>query len=459
MVNTSTISFGKPQQKLSSADWHGIWLKKLEQACAADDLKETTTKGFIDFINRYLSLHTCHPGEISPKEIGGFLDRNNKSDRQAKFCRDALTFFYENVVPSEKHVEVINAPPRFPCPQGEKNAPRPPQITPPEPPACAEASVGRPQGEIISKAPKIIKASEKIPRKTAEEIFAESMKNNLKHLWDELHLRNYSQRTIKNYSATIYRYLLWLKKEPSENDTNNIRDYELHLRQEFNLAPRTINLAAAALMFFYSEVLKLKISFESIPRMKTGKDLPNVYSQVDVSKLLESASNPKHKLILMLAYGCGLRLAEIAALRPTDIDWNREVIRIHGKGSKERDVPLDQCFHVPLKAHLAANKGLAYLFEGSEKSQPYPPRTIQKIYDNACEKSKIQRRGGIHSLRHSFATHLLEQGVDLRKIQVLLGHSSVKTTQIYTHVSREEIAKIRSPLASLMSVKMNIQPK
>ena len=310
----------------------------------------------------------------------------------------------------------------------------------------------------MSKTPEIIKPPLKMPREPAEEIFTESLKNNLKHLLDELHLRNYSQRTIRNYSATIYRYLLWLKKEPSGNDTKNIRDYELHLRHEFSLAPRTINLASAALMFFYSQVLKLKISFESIPRMKTGKDLPNVYSQADVSKLLESASNPKHKLILMLAYGCGLRLAEIAALRPTDIDWNREVIRIHGKGSKERDVPLDQCFHVPLKKHLAANQGLVYLFEGSEKRQPYPPRTIQKIYDNACEKSKIQRRGGIHSLRHSFATHLLEQGVDLRKIQVLLGHSSVKTTQIYTHVSREEIAKIRSPLASLMSTKKDGQP-
>jgi site-specific recombinase XerD len=164
-------------------------------------------------------------------------------------------------------------------------------------------------------------------------------------------------------------------------------------------------------------------------------------------------SDPKHKLILMLAYGCGLRLAEIAVLRPSDIDWNREVIRIHGKGSKERDVPLDQCFHIPLKTYLAANRGLVYLFEGSEERRPYPPRTIQKIYDNVCNKSKIQRRGGIHSLRHSFATHLLEQGVDLRKIQVLPGHSSVKTTQIYTHISREEIAKIRSPLASLMSGK------
>jgi site-specific recombinase XerD len=420
----SSPTSAPPAKPNTPEQWREIWVKKMEQACIAKGLKKSTAEGFINFIVRYLFPHTCHPGEIPAKALLEFLGHNKKSEKQAQFCRNALTFFYENVVQSERHVEVINVPPRFPCPQGEirkfisKNV----LSTPPKPP----------QGEIISKTPEIIKPPIKIPQKTAEVIFAESMKNNLKRLRDELQLRNYSQRTMKNYSAIVYRYLLWLKKEPSENDTNNIRDYELHLRQEFNLAPRTINLAAAALMFFYSEVLKLKISFESIPRMKTGKDLPNVYSQADVSKLLESASNPKHKIVLMLAYGCGLRLAEIAALRPTDIDWNREVIRIHGKGSKERDVPLDQCFHVPLKTHLAANKGLVYLFEGSEKRQPYPPRTIQKIYDNACEKSKIQRRGGIHSLRHSFATHLLEQGVDLRKIQVLLGHSSVKTTQIYT---------------------------
>ncbi len=433
----TNISFMETARPHASEKWREIWLQKTAQACGANKLTKLTTAGFIDFTNRFISTQTCHPREINAKAIIEFLDRNKKSEKQANFCRNALVFFYENVVPSNKHIEVIKQGfvPSFP--DTKKQGP-------------VDIKPQKPQ--------EVIQSAKKITQKTIEEIFAESLKNNLKHLKDELHLRNYSQRTMKNYSTIIYRYLLWLKKDPSENDTSNIRDYELHLRQEFNLAPRTINLAAAALMFFYSQVLKLKISFESIPRMKTGKDLPNVYSQADVSKLLESASNPKHKLILMLAYGCGLRLAEIAALRPTDIDWNREVIRIHGKGSKERDVPLDQCFHVPLKKHLAANQGLVYLFEGSEKRQPYPPRTIQKIYDNACEKSKIQRRGGIHSLRHSFATHLLEQGVDLRKIQVLLGHSSVKTTQIYTHVSREEIAKIRSPLASLMSTKKDGQP-
>jgi len=117
---------------------------------------------------------------------------------------------------------------------------------------------------------------------------------------------------------------------------------------------------------------------------------------------------------------------------------HRNVIRAHGKGSKERDLPIDETISPIIQEYLDSNPKLIYLFEGRRKGHPYPKRTIEKIYDNACHKAKIQKRGGIHSLRHSYATHLLEQGTDLRQIQMLLGHSSIKTTQIYTHVSQEE---------------------
>jgi site-specific recombinase XerD len=196
---------------------------------------------------------------------------------------------------------------------------------------------------------------------------------------------------------------------------------------------------------------------EKIPRMKAGKQLPKVYSKEDVRKILDAAANPKHKLVLMLAYGLGLRLKEITLIKPSDIGWEREIIRINGKGTKQRDLPLDPCIAKPLRSYLQDYPGQKYLFEGSVKSAPYPSRTIQKIYHNACEKAGIQLRGGIHSLRHSFATHLLEAGIDLRQIQFLLGHSSIKTTQVYTHVSREEIAKVRSPLASIMPPKQGGQ--
>jgi site-specific recombinase XerD len=251
----------------------------------------------------------------------------------------------------------------------------------------------------------------------------------------------------------VSRYLNGLGRAPCKDDKHEIEAHILALKENRKFAPRTVNGARAAISFFYQNVLAAPDAVNAVQRMKVGKDLPNVYGQGDIEKLLESGTNLKHKLVLMLAYGCGLRLAEIVALRPTDIDWDRGVIRIHGKGSKERDVPFDQCLMEPVRQFLAVNPGLQYLFEGSKKGEPYPPRTVQKIYDDACEKAKIHRKGGIHTLRHSFATHLLEQGVDLRQIQVVLGHSSIKTTQIYTHVSREEIAKIRSPLASIMTPK------
>jgi len=271
----------------------------------------------------------------------------------------------------------------------------------------------------------------------------------LKELKDALELKGRLKPTIRNYSRLVKNYLDYLKRPPGPADGAQIKEYLLHLKNDECQLPRTINLSAAAISFFYRKVLESYAAVEKLPRMKPGKDLPKVYGQGDVWKILESTKNDKHRLVLILAYGFGLRLSEIGALRPKDIDWDREIIRIHGKGAKERDLTIDPSIAPILRDYLDQHPGQVYLFEGARKGLPYPRRTIEKIYDNACAKAGIERRGGIHSLRHSFATHLLEQGTDLRQIQVVLGHSSIKTTQIYTHVSRDEIAKIRSPFASL----------
>jgi integrase/recombinase XerD len=206
---------------------------------------------------------------------------------------------------------------------------------------------------------------------------------------------------------------------------------------------------AAALSFFYRTVIKTPDAVELLPRMKPGKSLPKVYSSNDIEHLINHTDNPKHRLVLMLAYGCGLRLSEIQNLRPTDIDWGRSVISIKGKGSKERLVMLDPVLGRSLKLYLAGQPDCRYVFEGQTSGSPYPKRTIEKIYEKACRSAGIPRKGGIHSLRHTFATHLLEQGTGLRQIQEVLGHSSIKTTEIYTHVSTNEISKIKSPLSSL----------
>jgi len=275
----------------------------------------------------------------------------------------------------------------------------------------------------------------------------------VERLDEQLRLRHFSPNTRRSYTAAVREYLEELGRPPSANDREALETHLLALREQRHLAPRTINARNAALSFFYEQVMHTPRGVHKPPRMKPGKALPRVYGQNDVAKLLEAASNPKHKLVLMLAYGCGLRLAEIVNLRPEHIHWDRQTIRILGKGSKERDLPLGPCLAEPLRAHLAERRGAAYVFGGAKKDHPYPRRTVQKIYDNACKKAKTARKGGIHALRHSFATHLLEHGVHLRHIQTLLGHSSIKTTQIYTHVSREQTGKIRSPLASLRGAK------
>jgi len=398
IMNTSTtISYDKKPS--TPAEWASFWVDSTIRYLKKAEMLENDANSSAEYL-RPLFLETgCHPRDISLDTLHRFLaDVKRENSKSIDAAARALTVLYRKL--SEKYPEEAQS------------------------------------------------------RMEAVERFLEFTPENLLARFDEqLRLRHFSRRTISNYTGSVHRYLAGLGRAPGEDDKHEIETHILDLKDNRKLAPRTVNGARAAISFFYHNVLGTPDAVNAVPRMKIGKDLPNVYGQGDIEKLLESVTNSKHKLVLMLAYGCGLRLAEIVALRPTDIDWDRGVIRIHGKGSKERDVPLDQCLAEPVQQHLAANPGLKYLFEGSEKGKPYPPRTVQKIYDHACEKAKIQRKGGIHSLRHSFATHLLEQGVDLRQIQVLLGHSSIKTTQIYTHVSREEISKIRSPLASIMSPK------
>jgi integrase/recombinase XerD len=199
------------------------------------------------------------------------------------------------------------------------------------------------------------------------------------------------------------------------------------------------------------EVLDVQPGEDLLIRMKTGKALPRVHAPENVSRIINAPSNVKHRLILMLTYGCGLRLGEVCMLKPSDIDIERRVVWVRkGKGKKDRIVMLDDTIAPYLVSWLQTGCGRKYLFEGYTPGKHLSKRTIEKIYTNACNKQGINTQGGIHSLRHDFATHLLEQGVDLRYIQELLGHSSSKTTEIYTHVAAHKITQIRSPIAVLL---------
>jgi integrase/recombinase XerD len=243
---------------------------------------------------------------------------------------------------------------------------------------------------------------------------------------------------------------IWLKKLDRACEAAKFKPKATEGFEARKYSPRTVNLVTAAIQFFYLNVLKSRLPVEYLPRMKTGRPLPKVYSEKDIEKILSADMNPKHRLLLMIAYGCGARLSEIRYLKRDDIKIDRDLILIRqGKGKKDRIVMLDPIIKIEIERYLKMNLSTIYLFEGYSPGIPLTTMTISKIYHHACEKAGITCLGGIHTLRHSFATHLLEHGTDLRFIQELLGHSSSKTTEIYTHVSAKAIGKIRSPIAHL----------
>ena len=412
----------------TTAEWREIWLRKLGRELEKRNLPCGLSRFHYAIINKFLTENRGNPRTIDIEKLFSFIARQKNDVRQP------LIMFYETVARSEKHLTALRE-------QSRQIPDQPPLKKQTE--TLVESSITAPGTPAFSPETKME------PCKNASTNRARELDQWIDRLSKELRVRHFSLRTLAIYTNAVKRYLEILGRNPEPTDADAIKTHLLHLKSDKGLAPRTVNLATAGISFFYSKVVGNEDAVSKLPRMKVGKSLPKVYGQGEIQKLLDAAINPKHKLVLMLAYGCGLRLNELVMLRPTDINWDRNIIRIHGKGSKERDMPLDLCLAKPIRQYLTRNPGLEFFFEGLEKGQSYPSRTIQSIYYNACKKAGIQRRGGIHSLRHTYATHLLEQGVDLRQIQVLLGHSSIKTTQIYTHVSREEIAKIRSPLASL----------
>lgn len=266
----------------------------------------------------------------------------------------------------------------------------------------------------------------------------------------EMKVKNYSIRTRRNYRDAVQRFCEDMNADPGSIGPDQVKQYLIHLREKRHFSPRTVNLWAAAINFFYRTVVTGSNPVASVPRMKVGRPLPDVYSEEEIGAILGAAGNPKHRLILMLAYGCGLRLGEIRSLTPEDISLDRRVLTVrHGKGNKDRRVMIDEVFLPALDAYLRNGRGKVWLFEGPSPGHRLTARTISLIFEHACQKAGIVRKSGIHGLRHSFATHLMEHGTGLRSIQELLGHSSNKTTEIYTHVSKSAIAKIRSPLSKI----------
>jgi len=274
-------------------------------------------------------------------------------------------------------------------------------------------------------------------------------KDIFENLRRELVSRKYSYKTVKTYLYYNKNFLNFASKSPSDITDNDIKNFLVYLSEEKQSATSTLNQAINALKFYYGTMLKKKFIYE-VKRPKKDKKLPIVLSKEEVAKILSSIDNIKHRAILMLVYSAGLRVGEVVKLKPKDIDSKRMLIYIRGsKGRKDRYTILSESVLKILREYWQQYKPQEWLFEGAKPEKHISIRTTQKIFEHACEKAGIKKEITIHTLRHSFATHLLESGADLRYIQELLGHKHIKTTEIYTHVSVKSIGKIRSPLDSL----------
>jgi integrase/recombinase XerD len=270
----------------------------------------------------------------------------------------------------------------------------------------------------------------------------------LKKLNTEAKLRGFSPQTIKMYLFYNEKLLDYTKKEPVDITEDDIKDFLGYKLSDDSVSNATIALIKAALKFFYTEILGRNISQIKTP--KRSQKLPVVLSQTEIKNLLDKTENLKHRLIIELLYSTGLRLSECINLKYSDLDLNDGIgwVRL-GKGSKDRIFIISGIFKKDLLDYKEKNgsDGKGYIFLVNGKKMTY--RGIQHAIKVSAQRAGIDKPVHVHTLRHSFATHLLENGVDIRKIQKLLGHSNLQTTQIYTQVSNEEIKKIKSPLDML----------
>ncbi len=265
-----------------------------------------------------------------------------------------------------------------------------------------------------------------------------------------LRLKNYSSNTIKNYKNWFIFFLKHFPyHKPSHITKNEILDFMVTFRKGKNWSATSQNQLINAIKFFYEKLLNHSREVYELPRAKKPEQLPTVFSESEVLAIIKASGNLKHKTILCMAYAGGLRVSEIVNMKSVDIDSKRMVMTIRqGKGKKDRQVMLSEKLLLMLRAYYKQYKPRKWIFEGPD-GEPYSTRSISKMVARCKEKAKVYKKGSIHAMRHSFATHLLEGGTDLISIKQLLGHNSLRTTMQYTHVSKKMISKIQSPLDKL----------
>jgi len=264
----------------------------------------------------------------------------------------------------------------------------------------------------------------------------------LKKLEENLKLHNYSKETIKSYLCQVKKYLEYSKNKGINSES--ARQFLLNKLSKNN--PASVGHNVFAIKYFFREILHQKLN---IPNPKRNKTLPEILTLEEIGLMINSTKNIKHRLIIKLLYGCGLRVSEIIGIKTKDVNFKENLIKINlSKGNKNRFVKIPDSIKKELERYIKLDDS-EYLFE-SNRGGKLTKKTIAKIVQNSAKKAGIQKRVYPHLLRHSFATHLLEQGTDLRIIQRLLGHSDIKTTQIYTQISQASIKNIKSPLDNIL---------
>jgi integrase/recombinase XerD len=272
---------------------------------------------------------------------------------------------------------------------------------------------------------------------------------------DDLRRRNYSPDTIRGYIRAVQQFAEYLGRSPEEIGAEELRRYQLHLLHERKLALGTVEYNISALRFLYKKTLKRRdLAFDDLPFPKQPRTLPTVLSQDEVTRLIEAAGNRMHRMLLMLLYATGMRRTEASLLKVRDIDSQRMVIHIQrGKGLRDRDLPLTPKLLEALRDYWRWKKPRVYLFPGKAGDRsierPISDKTVWNVCRAAAKRAGIQKKLGPHTLRHCFATHLLEAGADLRTIQLLMGHERLEDTTIYLHLSQRHLHAAINPLDQL----------
>ncbi len=277
---------------------------------------------------------------------------------------------------------------------------------------------------------------------------------------EELQRRNFSPTTIRCYLRVVEDFARYFDTRPDRLSQEHLRQYHLHLIQERKLAVKTIGLHIAALRFFFVKTLRRPYLKLDLPYPKMPKRLPTVLSEEEVARLIDSANNLLDYTMLMTLYATGMRRAELIRLKVSDIDSQRMIIHIRqGKGNRDRDVPLPPKLLTTLREYWSWMKPGTYLFPGMvdnwRADKPLTPKCVWLAVHDAAKRAGIKKRVSPHTLRHSWATHLLENGTDLRTIQMLMGHADLRATSVYLHLSRRHLQAVANPVETMPASRLD----